>query len=162
MDRLAQEISKLKSKISGAARGAATSLIRRAPDRRKVEKIVGSLDLDEDGDITFDEVRVLFCMLADIPDAEIPEDDVEVIAFLNMTFRERVESICKVATHHQVNRHYAIITSAVSMVGGGPGVRKKPMSKRTAKLIQVCHTAAVIGTSIHSTPYFDSTPYFAY
>ena len=78
-------------------------------DPRKVAQILKALDVDEDGEISLQEVKVMFGAFLNIPPEKIPDDNQEMHAFIALSREEQQELICEQYSAQMVNRCYATL-----------------------------------------------------
>ena len=63
------------------------------PERADIERIVRGLDTDSDGQISLGEAKALFAKLLVCEEADIPDDEPELVRFVAQSHAERVEGL---------------------------------------------------------------------
>lgn len=72
----------------------------------KVKVIVEALDTDHDGTLSVAEARRLFAELLDLDREEIPEDNAELLSFVQGSTEERRAKIRTAMTPQEINAYY--------------------------------------------------------
>ena len=80
--------------------------LTRSPDRSKIRAVVDALDVDVDGEVSVNEVRILLGKLLGIPAEEVPADHPEVQAFAGMSCEAMIETLCETITPEQCEEYY--------------------------------------------------------
>lgn len=77
--------------------------LKQAPDKGKVRDIVLAADLNEDGDVSPQEVTILFSRLLGIPEDTIPIDHEEVVSFSKLATEDMVDKLFAGSSREQVD-----------------------------------------------------------
>jgi len=77
--------------------------LKQAPDKAKVRDIVLAADLNEDGNVSPEEVKILFSRLLGIPEETIPVDHEEVVSFSKLNSDEMVDKLFAGSSKDQVD-----------------------------------------------------------
>ena len=91
--------------------------LKAAPDKDKVRDIVLAADLNEDGDVSPTEVKILFSRLLGIPEETIPVDHEEVVSFSKLTTEEMVDKLYAGSSKEQVDLfHHSLFPHGAAKV----------------------------------------------
>jgi len=93
-------------------------------DRLKVEAVVNHLDVDGDGCMSLEELRVLFGKVLGIPAEEVPADDKDVQAFVGLPVAEMVDKMCSTVPKDTIEKYHAILFPQPSLLNPRPDKEK--------------------------------------
>jgi len=99
--------------------GSAPSLLNPPPEKAKIEKMVGTLDADGDGQLSVEEVKVLFGKMLKVNPDEIPDDHEEVIAYSDLSKEDLIEKLATSVSKDQLDKYYNAMFSEEDAVEDG-------------------------------------------
>ena len=105
------------------------SLLNPRPDKDKVTKVVQALDLDGDGSMTADEVKVLFSKILQVDESTIPDDHEEIISFVGLTQGEMIDKLVATMPAETVNAFYLQFFPTNSM-------QDETLAKRVMRIVK--------------------------
>ena len=85
------------------------SVFREEPDRALMERVVASIDTDNDGVVTIGELTSFFAKLTGLPEEKVSDHNTEILSYVGLSTDELVTKMCQSVSKDTAQKYHDLL-----------------------------------------------------